>query len=384
MNKLKVGVDLTFIKDEKISGVQKHSEEVINGLLNYKQLEIVLFVNENLESIYKDKYPELKVVPINFPFKNNRYIRGLCNRTITKTIRKRIIKKENCNFLIYPCAVMPSPIFRKGNQLITIHDVIPLELCNNRIKKIFMKFNYRKLMNKSKCIVTISNYSKKMLLATNPKYKGEIYVIPNIVEKLSKPTSKPLMNKKYIFSINSFFKYKNQLTLLKAFNLIKNKIDHNLVLVGRPEFGSPLSGYDDVIKYVDDNKLNKRVKIYEFVSDDERNNLFYNTDLFISPSTKEGFGRTPVEAAMCEVPVITTRETSLPEATLDMVNYYNNPTDEKELADKIMEVLNKKTTKNELKRISKELINNYSSDNLSKMYYDIIMNNSDRSQNEKK
>ena len=48
----------------------------------------------------------------------------------------------------------------------------------------------------------------------------------------------------------------------------KNKIENDLVLVGRPEHGSSLSGYDDVIKNINDNKLNNSVNIYEFVSDE--------------------------------------------------------------------------------------------------------------------
>lgn len=51
-----------------------------------------------------------------------------------------------------------------------------------------------------------------------------------------------------------------------------------------------------------------------YLLSDEENSPFCNrsADVFISPSLYEGFGYTPVEAAMCGTPVICTRETALP------------------------------------------------------------------------
>ena len=67
------------------------------------------------------------------------------------------------------------------------------------------------------------------------------------------------------------------------------------------------------------------------VTDEERNWLLTNAALFVTPSLFEGFGRTPVEAAICRIPVISTKETSLFEATQGLCSYVENPTDEKEL-----------------------------------------------------
>ena len=87
---------------------------------------------------------------------------------------------------------------------------------------------------------------------------------------------------------------------------------------------------------------------------------------------QEGFGRTPVEAAICKVPVILTKETSLPEVTMNEVYYYENATDDKELAEKILEVLKNKPSKEKLEEISNKLEEEYSEENVAKRYVKLL------------
>ncbi len=176
----------------------------------------------------------------------------------------------------------------------------------------------------------------------------------------------------YIFCINSFLAHKNQITLVKAFNNIKEKIPHKLILVGRPESEKRNSRYKLITEYIEENNLKNRVKVFSFISDEDRNALFYNADLFVTTSVQEGFGRTPVEAALCKVPVISTKETALPEATMNEVFYYENAKDEKELAKKILEVLENRPTEEKLEQIAKKLEKEYSEERIAKQYIDLI------------
>lgn len=375
----KVGIDLTYIREDEVSGIRKYGEEILDGFDTISNdYEFVLFVDSKLKDIYEKKYPKFRKVPIKVGFKNIKYVRGLYNRFFDKYYKTNILKKENCDIVFYPYINSISPISKKINSLEAILDIIPLDIIKNcesfKYKKV--KRRYVSLMNKSKNIVTLSEYSKKRLLDINPNYDGNVSVVPSSVAKLEKSEKsiKDVLGneQKYIFTINSFCKHKNQITLVKAFNLIKDKIPHNLVMVGRPELGSPISGYNDVVNYIKRNKLEDRVKIMSFISDEDRNALFYDADLFVSTSMQEGFGRTPVEAAMCRIPVISTVETSLPEATMGKVFYYDNATDEKELAEKIEYVLENKPNAEELEEIATLFENEYSVEKISKMYLNLI------------
>lgn len=156
------------------------------------------------------------------------------------------------------------------------------------------------------------------------------------------------------------------MTLLKAFNLIKDKIDEDLVFCG---------GYKDetifaeMQEFIAKNGLRERVKMLFRVSDEERNWLLTNARLFVTPSLFEGFGRTPVEAAICKIPVISTKETSLFEATMGLCNYVENAKDEKELSFLMYEKLANRDTDEKLEQIANTLSENYEPMNLDKKIF---------------
>ena len=81
-------------------------------------------------------------------------------------------------------------------------------------------------------------------------------------------------------NIGRFTDQKDQITLLKALNFIKNKIDYEAVIIGKGILKSKLN------KYIVKNKLNKNVKIMNFVENPF--NLIKQTNIFILSSKYEG------------------------------------------------------------------------------------------------
>ena len=232
----KIGIDFTYIMDSSITGIRKYGEEIVEGLekLRYKDYDIILFVIKSLELQFRNKFPKYRIVSIPFYFEDIRYVRRLNAFNITKRI---IMNREKCDLIIYPYVCNYTKVLKNTEKIIAILDIIPLDMIKdkNSISYNRVKHKYFTLMNKTKYITTLSEYSKKKLEAINPNYNGEIMVIPSPVEV-------PINNKKriiqgieldkpYILSINSFLKHKNQITLVKAFNHLKNTIPHILVLV---------------------------------------------------------------------------------------------------------------------------------------------------------
>lgn len=380
MNSKIIGIDFTYIQEDKVSGIRKLGEEILEGLINLNEegYQYLIFIDENMKNYYEKLFPTCRKVIIKKPFNNIKYIRGLYNKFCIPILKRFIISREKYDILIHPYTDFSTYLTGKENEISAILDVIPLDRIpkedNYQYEK--MKKKYKKLISKCKNIVTLSEYSKQRLIEINKEYEREIMVIPSPVKKLDiKSEFIPDIikeNKKYILTINSFLKSKNQITLVKAFNIIKDKVEDDLVMVGRPELESKYSGYNEVKSYIKEFNLEDRVKILSFISDDERNSLLYNADIFVSTSTQEGFGRTPVEAAMCGIPVISSTDTSLKEATLSLVNYYENATDENELADVILDVKNNRPSEEALKQIAQKIENEYNEKNIANKYLKVI------------
>jgi glycosyltransferase involved in cell wall biosynthesis len=229
---------------------------------------------------------------------------------------------------------------------------------------------HRSMVKKSKKIIAISKFVKSDILKNFPRIENnKVVVIPNAVVMSEETTVPEGIKPPFLMCVSDHGIHKNHLTLLKAYNIIKNKIPHRLVLLGGVREETPT-----IVGYINDNGLGDKVDLISKIPDAERNWFYKNTDLMISPSMHEGFGRTPVEAAMLGAMVLTSRETSLPEVTFEMLNYYAPATDEKVLGEKILDLLAHPTPEKERKQIAKTFKELYDPVRIAESYYELFCN----------
>ena len=88
------------------------------------------------------------------------------------------------------------------------------------------------------------------------------------------------------------------------------------------------------------------------ISDEDVVSLYQHAKLFVTPSTIEGFGQTPIEAAIYRCPVISSMETALLESTLGLLNYYEPVYSAENLAKKMVEVISNPISKEKMMEIS--------------------------------
>ena len=330
-----------------------------------------LFVNYNHASFFQERFPQYKLKILKFfpltlankisggRFKGTKYLKKL-------GIFKRAVKKGGFDSIWFPYCVDYTFVQTALPALCTIHDIYPVH------RNGMSGWNFIK--NQNCTLTTVSNYTKNDIIETfglDEARANSITKIPNsiIFDVSKKQERKELSGKKYLLDLNAYIEKKNPLTLLKAFNLIKEKTNATLVFCG---------GYKDenlfaeMKNFIEENSLFERVLLLFRVTDEERNWLLTNATLFVTPSLFEGFGRTPVEAAICKIPVISTKETSLFEATLGLCNYVENPKDENELAELILKKLGNPDSEEKLTEIAKILTENYEPETLAKRYMELF------------
>ena len=233
--------------------------------------------------------------------------------------------------------------------VVTIHDLIPYILPETVGRGYLERFlrDMPLIVRDSKVILTVSEYSKRDIIKFFPFVNEEkIFVTPLAANKSYKPLNKTncieyIKNKysidsPFILYIGGFSTRKNVKELIIAFNKIQKSLKKNykLVLCG--------SIRDEGIKLQELCKellMDDKIIFTGFVPDDELP-LFYNAaEVFIYPSSYEGFGLPPLEAMSCATPVITSNLTSIPEVTKDCAILIN-PFDKDELASSILTLLN--------------------------------------------
>ena len=145
---------------------------------------------------------------------------------------------------------------------------------------------------------------------------------------------------KYILNVGSFFPRKNQKTLIEAFDLIKDKIEEDLVLVGSN--GSIKTEVDALIA---SKNLGRRVRIVSGISNEDMPAVYKRASLFVFPSLYEGFGAPVLEALFSKVPVVASKGGAIEEAG-GQNSLFVDPKNVTALAETMLKVL----SNSELKR----------------------------------
>ena len=191
---------------------------------------------------------------------------------------------------------------KKYCQHVVVHDLFYLDTNMNFICNWLFRIQDKLIFHKLKHVITISKGTQKLLKEKEGKDSDIIYNSIPSYTKIEEILIPEIKNKKYILDVNRFTKGKNAEVLIKAFSIIKDNIPHFLYLKGL----CPNNGYISHLK-----QLAKTLNIDDRIlfdtsekSDGEMKYLYKHADLFVTPSLKEGFGYTPIEAAILGTPVL--------------------------------------------------------------------------------
>ena len=370
-------INLTYItKDNYNSGLSIYGKRFVSGIKTEDRSCFTLLVRHNMESCLREIFPDFKMVLYtpNSHFDPRHPFRISFFSTIF-SYRKLINKGK------YDCVFEPSGydfqtcFNNNARKVSTIHD---LQIFTRNDLGIlgwiylgFAKFFYKRIVRNSDAIIAISKFTRDSILSFYPHTDlAKLHVVYNSVV-LADSSIKPNgidTGEKYIFNINSIRPYKNQITLLKAFNEIKDKTDCKLLLVG----GKSSYWYNTCLPYINNQGLKERVIALSGISDEELRWLYENAQLFVTPSLHEGFGFTPIEAAICKTPVVSSKCDSLFEVTQGRLTYYEPATDANALANQMLSILNNPPSTKELDDISTKFKEDYSIERSSTSIVEIL------------
>lgn len=285
---------------QNITGVQRFALEICKSLLKYRH-DVILLV-PNVDSIIN-----------NFSINefNIKEIKGGSGHFWEQYTLTKYLRSLGNPLLINLCNT--APIFYK-NKISVIHDVTFLRYPESYSFKfrIFYKILVPTVINSSKKVLTVSNFSKDDISKEYNLDKNKIGVIYNAVSDIFYPLIKKESEKPYALAVSSPNKHKNFPNLIDAF--LKSNVDLDLKIIG-----SLSNAFSDQTSLVNNDP---RIKFLGRVGDQELVELYQNAKFFIFPSLYEGFGIPPLEAQACGCPVISSNAASLPEVLKESAFYF--------------------------------------------------------------
>ena len=217
-------------------------------------------------------------------------------------LKELIIQKPNLflygHILFTPIAFVTKLLFPNSKSILFIHGIEAWKK-PKIIPHWFYRFSYDR-------ILSVSDYSAKTMSESFHISRNKFYIIGNsiditiqdsMIEKKNKLTSKPIIVS--VSRLSKQSKHKNIDKVICSLPTILNEYPNlKYYIIGegdwRPEIQTLVNGLN----------LQNVVEFFGAINDEEKYQILRRSNLFVLPSTKEGFGIVFLEAWASDLPII--------------------------------------------------------------------------------
>jgi glycosyltransferase involved in cell wall biosynthesis len=375
------------IEGQRIFRKKKHGMDMV-ALELIKNLQIIDLENEYFIFVKPDEDNSVLQETSNFKIIE---LNGGPYPTWEHIALPKAAKKYGCDIL--HCTSNTAPFFSNIPLITILHDIIYMESDYLKLLKssasTYQKFGniYRKLVvprvvKKSKKVITVSHFEKNRIGEFfGIKGDSKLDAIYNGVSEHFKPiTNKEELQRvkekynlpdKYFFFLGNTDPKKNTKRTLKAFSdfLKQTGFAHKLVMLDYDQ-----TKLKKLLVEINDPDLINKIVLTGYVVNTDLPAIYSQCDTFLYPSLREGFGIPMLEAMSCNVPVIASNTSSMPEVSGGAAHIIN-PFNPKEITQGLIEILNNETYRKSLCHKGLERSKEFSWHNMAKEYlklYELI------------
>lgn len=343
---MRIGIDARFYGPTG-KGLGRYIQKLIEYLEKVdSENEYFVFLRKENFSRFQPKNPNFKKVLADIPWYSWQ----------EHIFMPRKIREVGVDLMHFPHFNVP--LFYFGPYVVTIHDLTVSRFPTRRAtthgwaKYLFKRLAYKLVIRlaiwRAKKIIAVSQFTKNEIERYSRIDPGKIVVVYEAADSerralsersdLSRCLEKFKIKGPYLLYVGHAYPHKNLERLIKAFQLIKAKLDLQLVLVGKIDYF-----YQRLKDMAEKLGLTQKADVIftGYLEDDELETLYQKATCFVFPSLSEGFGLPPLEAMARGTPVASSSHGSLPEVLGDAACYFD-PEDARDMARVMSQAVEKK------------------------------------------
>lgn len=330
---MKIAINGRFLIKGKMEGIGWYSFETISRLVKLRPKdEFVIYFDRAID-------PEFK-------FSNNVSTRILYPPARHPILWKlwfewavsRALKKDKADIFYSPDGY--TSLSNSSKHLMICHDIAHVhypEVIPKNVKNYYDKY-VPKFLNRADKILCVSQATKEDVINQYNIKGAKLGVAHNgcrgfflpLEENQKQETRKKFTKaKSYFLFVGAIHPRKNTGRLLKAFEIFKQRIksEMQLAIVGN------FSWMNDELKTIyNSSQVKEDIHFLGYLNQEELHQITASAEALVYPSLFEGFGVPILEAMNCDVPVICSNTSSMPEVGGDAA-YLIDPNNENEIAD---------------------------------------------------
>lgn len=294
------------------------------------------------------------------------------------------LKREKIDILFSPANVCP--LFSRHSNVVMIQNIEPFGNFASKGQGLMQRLRLKLLklltslsIKKAQILIFPSTKARNDIEKTGARINRAEVVYHGINKGLFYPRGEDKrlyeIRKKYglktfILYVSNIQRYKNFFELIKAFVLLRDRIDNTIQLV----FAGMCFDkeyYDEMQAFITGQGYTDRIIFLGSIPYEELPYLYSACKLFVYPSTCESFGMTLVEAMACGAPILASQIEPMPEVCANAAVYFD-PTNPVAMADVIIRTLQNYEVISILSRKAIERAEAYSWENTVKRTLKII------------
>lgn len=319
---MRIAIDARMIRSGSMHGIARYVFQLLSGLRDIGQSHrFYVFVNPGspLEELEWPSHIELVTL-------RSSWISIREQREIPAALKHLRVD-------LFHAPSFVAPILVPCKMVMTIHDLNHMVL--PQFYTFFHQFYYhiivRNSIRRSQYILTVSQFSKKEIVRTLGLDAEKIFVTYNGVS----PTYQPITDRMYLEYVRDLYGLPERFILCVSNNKPHKNVHQLVRAYCYSEIDIPLvlaCPVDRNLICISENYGKKHLVYFsKFIDESHLPAVYSLTDLFVYPSTYEGFGLPPLEALSCGAPVVVAKSSSLPEVVGENA-IFANPYDFKAIA----------------------------------------------------
>ena len=360
---MKIAINCIFCQP-KGGGIKEYIVNLTNNIaLSDHENTYILYVLEDQMEYAKSLLPQ------GFQIKSVPYKSDFLSVVKRSLFSQRFWTEEEKieQFDIFHSPFFHAPKMKHAKLVVTVHDLrlYRYPQTYNPLRYIFLKRAVKDAIRRADHIISISNFTKQEMVQLCGADPDKITVIHEAVNRktfsadglkgyeLPKEYTE-LASYRFLFSLGHIEPRKNYPRLIEAFKKLKERkenADLKLIIAGKKYVD-----YKDTVKLMEETP---DVVYLDFIPRELLLWLYRNTQLFVFPSTYEGFGFPPLEAASLGTLSAVSNVSSIPEVCGDCAFYFS-PTDTDEMASVMDCALNNAAQRMEKQRLLEPQLNSFS------------------------
>jgi len=340
---IRVGLNLLYLLPGHVGGTETYGVSLCDALArSFPWAAFSIFINLESGSLPLPRSPNVRIVqcPVRARHRAARHL-------FEQIHLPRLARELNLDLL--HSLGYTGPLTCPCPSIVTVHDA-HAKRTSSTAKRLARLILETLSARRAHTVIVPSRFSRQDIareLGVPPKKIFVVYEAPKSVGRTAPAWNcrdvlqEYQIRKPYLVAFSSLSPHKNLSRLMRAFEVVANSCEHNLVLVGH--------GASASVAGLSGSAAATRVTALGYVPDDRIPAILSGADLLVFPSLYEGFGLPVVEAQMYGVPVVCSNAASLPEIAGGGALYFD-PLSTGDIAAKTVECINNPALREKLRR----------------------------------